>query len=73
MKSTRPPATIMGKLWAPPVVGLRGRRVDDHWPGPFSGRTVPAGYYDNVVKYVKEKADKNERLDRATRSRTTPG
>ena len=30
-----------------------------------SGRTVPAGYYDNVVKYVKEKADANERLHRA--------
>ena len=27
-----------------------------------SGRTVPAGYYDNVVEYVKAKADKNERL-----------
>ena len=27
-----------------------------------SGRTVPAGYYDNVVNYVKAKADKNERL-----------
>lgn len=27
-----------------------------------SGRTVPAGYYDNVVKYVKAKADANERL-----------
>ena len=30
-----------------------------------SGRTVPAGYYDNVVNYVKEHADKNERLHRA--------
>ena len=30
-----------------------------------SGRTVPAGYYDNVVDYVKEHADKNERLHRA--------
>ena len=29
-----------------------------------SGRTVPAGYYDNVVKFVRENADKNERLDR---------
>ena len=27
-----------------------------------SGRTVPAGYYDNVVEYVKAKADANERL-----------
>ena len=27
-----------------------------------SGRPVPAGYYDNVVEYVKAKADKNERL-----------
>lgn len=27
-----------------------------------SGRTVPAGYYDNVVEYVKVKADANERL-----------
>ena len=27
-----------------------------------SGRTVPAGYYDNVVDYVKAKADANERL-----------
>ena len=30
-----------------------------------SGRTVPAGYYDNVVDYVKANADKNERLHRA--------
>ena len=30
-----------------------------------SGRTVPDGYYENVVKYVKENADKNERLDRS--------
>lgn len=30
-----------------------------------SGRTVPAGYYDNVVKFVRENADKNERLHRA--------
>ena len=30
-----------------------------------SGRTVPAGYYDNVVDYVKAKADANERLHRA--------
>ena len=30
-----------------------------------SGRTVPAGYYDNVVKFVWENADKNERLHRA--------
>ena len=30
-----------------------------------SGRTVPAGYYDNVVEYVKANADKNERLHRA--------
>ena len=30
-----------------------------------SGRTVPAGYYDNVVAYVKTKADANERLDRS--------
>ena len=27
-----------------------------------SGRTVPAGYYDNAVEYVKAKADANERL-----------
>ena len=27
-----------------------------------SGRLVPAGYYDNVVEYVKAKADANERL-----------
>lgn len=27
-----------------------------------SGRTVPARYYDNVVEYVKAKADANERL-----------
>ena len=27
-----------------------------------SGRTVPAGYYDNVVEYVKAMADANERL-----------
>ena len=27
-----------------------------------SGRTVPAGYYYNVVEYVKAKADANERL-----------
>ena len=27
-----------------------------------SGRTVPTGYYDNVVEYVKAKADANERL-----------
>ena len=30
-----------------------------------SGRTVPTGYYDNVVEYVKAKADANERLHRA--------
>ena len=30
-----------------------------------SGRTVPAGYYENVVEYVKEHADANERLHRA--------
>ena len=30
-----------------------------------SGRTVPAGYYDNVVDYVKAKADANERLHQA--------
>ena len=30
-----------------------------------SGRLVPAGYYDNVVDYVKAKADANERLHRA--------
>ena len=30
-----------------------------------SGYTVPAGYYDAVVKYVKEHADANERLDRS--------
>ena len=30
-----------------------------------SGRTVPAGYYDNVVEYVKVNADANERLHRA--------
>ena len=30
-----------------------------------SGRPVPAGYYDNVVEYVKANADKNERLHRA--------
>ena len=30
-----------------------------------SGRPVPAGYYDNVVDYVKAKADANERLHRA--------
>ena len=30
-----------------------------------SGRTVPAGYYDAVVEYVKAKADANERLHRA--------
>ena len=30
-----------------------------------SGRTVPAEYYDNVVEYVKAKADANERLHRA--------
>ena len=30
-----------------------------------SGRTVPAGYYDNVVEFVRENADKNERLHRA--------
>ena len=30
-----------------------------------SGRTVPAGYYDNVVEFVRENADKNERLDRS--------
>ena len=30
-----------------------------------SGRAVPAGYYDNVVDYVKAKADTNERLHRA--------
>ena len=30
-----------------------------------SGRTVPAGYYGNVVDYVKAKADANERLHRA--------
>ena len=30
-----------------------------------SGRPVPAGYYDNVVNYVKAKADANERLHRA--------
>ena len=27
-----------------------------------SGRSVPAGYYDNVVEYVKAMADANERL-----------
>ena len=27
-----------------------------------SGRTVPAGYYDNVMEYVKANADANERL-----------
>ncbi len=30
-----------------------------------SGRPVPTGYYDNVVEYVKAKADANERLHRA--------
>ena len=30
-----------------------------------SGRPVPAGYYDNVVEYVKAKADANERLHQA--------
>ena len=30
-----------------------------------SGRTVPAGYYDNVLAYVKANADANERLDRS--------
>ena len=30
-----------------------------------SGRTVPAGYYDNVVEYVKANADANERLHQA--------
>ena len=30
-----------------------------------SGRTVPAGYYDAVLKYVKEHADANGRLDRS--------
>ena len=30
-----------------------------------SGRTVSAGYYDNVVEYVKAMADANERLHRA--------
>ena len=30
-----------------------------------SGRTVPAGYYDAVVEYVKAMADANERLHRA--------
>lgn len=30
-----------------------------------SGRTVPTGYYDNVVDYVKAMADANERLHRA--------
>ena len=30
-----------------------------------SGRAVPAGYYDNVVEYVKAMADANERLHRA--------
>ena len=30
-----------------------------------SGRTVSAGYYDNVVEYVKANADANERLHRA--------
>ena len=30
-----------------------------------SGRTVPAGYYDNVVEYVKAMADAHERLHRA--------
>lgn len=30
-----------------------------------SGYTVPAGYYDAVVEYVKEHADANERLDRS--------
>ena len=30
-----------------------------------SGRPVPAGYYDNVVEYVKANADANERLHRA--------
>ena len=30
-----------------------------------SGRPVPAGYYDNVVEYVKTMADANERLHRA--------
>ena len=30
-----------------------------------SGRTVPTGYYDNVVEYVKAMADANERLHRA--------
>ena len=30
-----------------------------------SGRTVPAGYYDAVVKYVQEHADANERLARS--------
>ena len=30
-----------------------------------SGHPVPAGYYDNVVEYVKAKADANERLHRA--------
>ena len=30
-----------------------------------SGRTVPDGYYDNAVAYVKANADKNERLHRS--------
>ena len=30
-----------------------------------SGRTVPTGYYDAVVEYVKANADANERLHRA--------
>ena len=28
-----------------------------------SGRTVPDGYYENVVKYVQENCDADERLD----------
>ena len=53
----------MSKLGTPSVGSVGGE-----WMAiglARSGRTVPAGYYDNVVKFVQENADKNERLDRS--------
>ena len=53
----------MSKLGTPSVGSVGGE-----WMAiglARSGRTVPAGYYDNVVEYVKAKADANERLHRA--------
>lgn len=53
---------FMSKLGTPTVNSIGGEWMTIGLAR--SGRTVPAGYYDNVVKFVRENADKNERLDR---------